>query len=352
MSSRRIRPYYRVNFNVNKSVLFPIMLVLILVNIYYSIKVASIISAASSAAAAFADIRQSELQGESLIGDMSFFINANQLLFGLACFGYITLQKVALKATLREHPTYSIKHTNANKYICLSGVYLSLLVSLLDGSRAFFLNALLTFLFAVNLLKLISLNKIFFIVIGVLLLFSLTFSIFRPEVDGFNDGIKYTALYLSGGIGSLDYVLRGEAKVYWQDYESLANKLSLIGLPFGGYDLKELRMDFVDLADGYQTNVYTALGVYYEYMGAAIIFFSFIVGAAMKYFSWLSKKGAVGLYLYSFFLSAMVLSIFHDYFLSTTYFMIKIFILLALIKIIDMALDKFLSQLKINLAGK
>jgi len=113
----------------------------------------------------------------------------------------------------------------------------------------------------------------------------------------------------------------------------MANKVGALGLPFGGYDLVA-PMEYVELADGYTTNVYTSLGVYYYYMEYTSLLFALFIGGFTQYFYWLSKKSALGLLAYSFCLSAIVLSIFHDYFVSFGYFVFKIFLVLFCIHVL------------------
>ena len=141
---------------------------------------------------------------------------------------------------------------------------------------------------------------------------------------------------VSGGLGSLDYVMRGDTIVYWRDIESLANKIEVLGFPLGGFDLLAMQMNYVDLPGEYNTNVYTALGVYYQYFGYASLAFAFLVGGLFKYLSSASKKGVIWVYSYSFYLTALVLSIFHDYLVSTTYFLFKIIFICLFLNFLEM----------------
>lgn len=328
---------YKRNFPHTTSVskLAFIVSILVFINLFYALQVFIFLLNSGSVSQAFSEIRQSALQGAPVIKNTFFYININQLLFGISAFGYVLVKKNKSKPSNIDSQASIKSNKDRLSYMFMIGVLTSLFVSLLDGSRSFFLSALLALLFILYELAIVKLRQIIVLLLLVIILFSATFSFFRPDTgDDLGVGFKYFALYFSGGLGSLDHVIAGDVKVFWNDLESVANKIGYLGLPFGGYDLTT-SMDYVDLPDGYGTNVYTSLGVYYDYMGYFSLFFALFVGGLTQYFCWLSKRSALGLFVYSFCLSAIVLSIFHDYFVSFGYFVLKIFLVLFGIRILE-----------------
>ena len=328
---------YKRNFphTTSASKLAFIASILVFINLFYALQVFILLLNSGSVPQAFVEIRQSALQGAPVIKNTFFYININQLLFGISAFGYVLVKRNKIEPSNIDGKASTKNNKSRLSHVFMVGVLTSLFVALLDGSRSFFLSALLALLFILYELAIVKLRQIIVLLLLVIIIFSATFSFFRPDAgDDLGVGFKYFALYFSGGLGSLDHVIAGDVKVFWNDLESVANKIGYLGLPFGGYDLTT-PMDYVDLPDGYGTNVYTSLGVYYDYMGYFSLFFALFIGGLTQYFCWLSKRSALGLFVYSFCLSAIVLSIFHDYFVSFGYFVLKIFLVLFGIRILE-----------------
>ena len=286
-------------------------IVLILIAIFYSSQLLLYIFSGDSLSSSILGIRNSNLSGDPVIKYYNFYVGAIQLLFGIGLLAYLI--------------NY-YKHNNRGNAIYLFCIWLALITSLFDGSRAFFLVSVVWFLVLSVIISNIKLGALFVYLAAVLLLFSLTFSIFRPVSEGLSEGAKYTAIYLSGGVGALEFAIRNEVTVYWQDLESILNKFVSLGLPFESYDLSKLRMEFVDLDKDYQTNVFTALGVYIQYFGYLYPFVAFIYGFIGGYLSFLCRRIIAGKYLYSLFLCTLIFSLFHEYVLSLSYYLIKIFL--------------------------
>lgn len=313
-----------------------LVIVLAFANIYYAVNILTFLTISGSVVSALDEIRQSALQGNPVIDGMSYFVNANQLLFGLATLGFVLVKQRRVSYSMKYRSRLFSGYTINSDWLFSFGICLALGVSVLDGSRSFFMSAILTLLFILYQLKLVRFWRVVFICIVLLFVFAVTFPIFRPDVANSLEGLKFVFVYISGGLGSLDYVMRGDTIVYWRDIESLANKLEAFGLPLGGFDLLAMQMDYVDLPAGYSTNVYTALGVYYQYFGYASLAFAFLVGGFFKYLSSASKKNVIWVYIYSFYLTALVLSIFHDYLVSTTYLLFKILFICLVLNFLEM----------------
>ena len=233
------------------SLLASLVIVLVLANIYYAVNVLTFISYSGSIVSALNEIRQSMLQGDPVIDGMSYFVNANQLLFGLATLGFVLVQQRRVTYSMKYRSRFFSGYAVKSNWLFVFGICLALGVSMLDGSRSFFMSAILMLLFTLYQLKLVRLRRIIFICIVVLFLFAVTFPIFRPDVANTLEGLKFVFVYIFGGLGSLDYVMRGDTIVYWRDVESLANKLEAFGLPLGGLDLLAMQMDYADLPGGY-----------------------------------------------------------------------------------------------------
>lgn len=308
--------------------------VLLLVTLIYCGLVFLHLMGSSSIAIGIVDIRQSSINGDPVIGFASLFTNSIQFLFGLSIYGYIL---VTVNTYCNSNHKSSLKNLIFEKSNLLFKVCIcaSLFASLLDGSRSFFINAFLILLFILLKFNAIKYKHLILIIIILSIVFSLSFSFFRPEVNDSLDGFKYLMVYFSGGIGALDYVVNQQAVVYWQDLESIANKLGAIGLPVGGYDLQSLRMESVELGNDFNTNVYTALGVYYRYMEYWSVFFAIFIGYIYRYSSWLSRKSPLGLLGLAFFMAALALSVFHDYVLANGYYLLKIIFILSIIRFFE-----------------
>lgn len=291
-----------------------------IITLIYSSQMIIHILSFDSLATAFLDIRRANLSGEPVVSFYNFYIGIAQLLLGIGLLGYLI--------------NY-YKSNNTNNKIYLFSIGLSLITSLFDGSRSFLLTGVIWFLVLSVLINNIKLKTLMIYLSIILILFSITFSIFRPVGDDLITGFKYTGIYISGGVGALELAIKNQIIVYWQDLESILNKFALFGLPVGGYDLSELRMEFVYLDNEHQTNVFTALGVYIQYFGYFTLFIGFIIGFLGGYLSYLSQRNLIGKFLYSLFICSIVLSLFHDYILSFSYYVFKIFIVLSILFILE-----------------
>lgn len=311
---------------------------LIFFDIIYVLKVIKYMLHSDSISEALYEIRQSTLDGNSVIKNISLYINVNQLTFGLCSFGYVALKEIRVKCETQGATKSNERKIIRKPYLLfIIGVLMSITISLLDGSRSFFLSGSITFLFILYQLSIINMRHIAIFFVSFAFLFSASFATFRPDSgsNNFSDGLKYSAVYFSGGVGSLAYALGGEPRIYWSDLEALKNKLQFIGFPIERRALESHKSDYFSIGDGYQTNVYTALGIYHKYMGYGSFVFAFFVGVFISYMSFKSRNSILGLYCYSFYLSAIVLSVFSDYFLSFSYFLVKILLILLLIWMLE-----------------
>lgn len=290
--------------------------ILFLITLIYSLQMIMHILSFDSLATAFLDIRRANLSGEPVVRFYNFYIGIAQLLLGIGILGYLV--------------NY-YKFNNINNKIYLFSIGLSLISSLFDGSRSFLLTGVIWFLVLSVLINNLKLKTLIIYLVIILILFSITFSIFRPIGDDLVTGFKYTGIYISGGVGALESAIKNQIIVYWQDLESILNKFALLGLPIGGYDLTQLKIDFVYLDNEYQTNVFTALGVYIQYFSYFALFIGFIIGFIGGYLSFLARRNLIGRFLYSLFICSIVLSLFHDYILSFSYYVFKIFVVLIIL---------------------
>ncbi len=294
--------------------------ILFFITLIYSFQMIIYILNFDSPSSAFLDIRRSNLAGVPVVSFYNFYVGISQILLGLGIIGYLM--------------NY-YKNNNSKNKIYLLSIFLSLFTSVFDGSRSFLMTGFIWFLVLSVLIGNIKLKTLLIYLSIILIIFSLTFSIFRPVEDDLLTGFKYTGIYISGGVGALELAIKDQIIVYWQDLESILNKFGLLGLPVGGYNLSELSIDFVSLDDEHQTNVFTALGVYIQYFNYFTPFIGLIIGFIGGYLSFLSKKSLIGKYIYSLFICSIILSLFHDYILSFSYLLLKIFIVLFVIFILE-----------------
>ncbi len=268
-------------------------------------------------------MRRASLAGEPLIPGSRFYLQINTILMMLSLYG--------ISVSLFYPATSKVGTYKKQFYV----IYIiTVLSSVMDGSRNMFISGVL-YLLALNLAYgRLSVKSLSFYMIGIFFVFSLTFSAFRGDAGSksFLDTANYTFVYASGSVGSMQFALQRDVEVFWQDLESLSNKFHSLGLPTPHFELTELRMDFVDLPGGtYQTNVFSAFAVYYQYLGYVVgIYFIFFLGwfSGLLYRSRL--KSPFLMTTYSFFWAAIVLSVFHEYFLSTFYMTVKLMILIFL----------------------
>lgn len=307
--------------------------VLSAVSIYYAFQVATYILGSGVGALALAEIRQAALNGEPVIANGNALITIVQMNFCLSLLGYTYDRRTG-------QPQRNVTAKAANKkvqrrtrgfFVCAA---LSLVISLLDGSRAFFLMGAMCIVFSQLIIGVYPLRRAVMFAVIFVIVFSVTFPFVRPEVESAFDGFKYTMIYFAGGVGSLGHALSGEVHVYWQDFEAIMNKIGSVVPGVGGYDLTVLRMDMIDIADGLQTNVYTALGVYHEYLGIMTAPFALLVGGVLTYLGRLARHRAGFAFTYAFYAAATVLSLFHEYYLATSYLLLKVAALVLLLRVL------------------
>jgi len=189
--------------------------ILIFINLFYALQVFNFLLNSDSVAQAFVEIRQSALQGAPVINGIFFYVNANQLLFGISVFGYILLKRNKNELSIVDNRAGIKNNQGRLSYVFMTGILISLLVTLLDGSRSFFLSALLALLFILYELSIIKLRQIIAFLMLFIILFSATFSFFRPEAgNDLYEGFEYFALYFSGELGSLDHVITGDVNFF------------------------------------------------------------------------------------------------------------------------------------------
>lgn len=307
------------------------------ISLYYSFLVFSYIMNSGIGFLALAEIRQAALGGEPVIADGNVLITAVQMNFCLSLLGYI-YEKAQASANVESAASRAAvesgiiaPHSRAARRFLIVAI-VSLLISLLDGSRSFLLMGGICVVIAQLVIGVYRVRRAVMFFAAFVTVFSVTFPIVRPEVESAFDGFRYTMVYFAGGIGSLDYALGNAVRVYWQDYEAIANKVSALLPSVGGYDLSGLRMDMVNIGNDLQTNVFTSLGVYHEYLGWAFtMIFALIAGAALAWIGRLARHRPGYLFVYSFYAAATVLSLFHEYYLATSYLLMKVGVVMILI---------------------
>ena len=170
--------------------------ILVFINLSYALEVFVLLLNSGSIPQAFVEIRQSALQGVPVIKNTFLYINLNQFLFGISAFGYILVKKNKNKFSNIGSQASIKNNKDRISYVFVVGISIALLVSLLDGSRSFFLSALLALLFILHELAIVGLRKIIVLLVSLIILFSATFSFFRPDAGGdLSLGFKYLALY-------------------------------------------------------------------------------------------------------------------------------------------------------------
>lgn len=324
----------RVPAQVRPSGLVAAVVVLSAASVYYAFQVVSYIVGSGIGVLALAEIRQAALGGDPVIANGNALITAVQMNFCLALLGYI-YEKLALQKQRQSVPATSTLQGSRRARRFFMCAVASLLISLLDGSRAFFLMGMICIVISQLIIGVYRVRMAVLFFIAFVTIFSVTFPFVRPEVKSSFEGFKYTMVYFAGGIGSLDYALAGTVRVYWQDFEVIMNKLGGFLPGVGGYDLTTLRMDMVDVAPGLQTNVYTALGVYNEYLGIATAPFAVLMGALLTYVGRLARRSAGHLFVYAFAAAATILSLFHEYYLATSYLLFKVSVVVILLKMLS-----------------
>lgn len=318
------RRFFSIGAKNNISALRNLVFILMPFELFYILKCVFLTAEYGGITSFLFAIRQASLTGDPLILGSRFYLQINSILLMLCLYG--------ISVSIFYPATSKTRAYKRQFYV----IYIiTMLSSVMDGSRSIFIAGVL-YLLALNLAYgHLSVKLLSFYFIGMLFVFSLTFSVFRGDAGSksFLDAANYTFVYVSGSVGSMQFALQKDVEVFWQDLESLSKKLFSIGLPVPNFEMTELRMDFVDLPGGvYQTNVFSAFAIYYQYFGYIVgVYFSFFLGwfSGIVYRSRL--KSPFLMTIYSFFWAAIVLSVFHDYFLLTFYMTVKLFILVFLI---------------------
>lgn len=308
------------------------------ISLFYSFLVAGYILNSGIGFLALAEIRQAALGGEPVIANGNLLITAVQMNFCLSLLGYIYEKSLVTSNRVSGKDVANLAHVRAARRFIIIAIA-SLVISLLDGSRSFLLMGAICVVIAQLIIRVYRVRVAVIFFLAFVTVFSVTFPIVRPEVESAFDGFRYTMVYFAGGVGSLDYALADKIRVFWQDFESIANKLGGV-LPFlGRYDLSALRMDMVDIGNNLQTNVFTSLGVYNEYFGWFTIIFAFFAGLCLGWVGRLAQLRYGYLFIYSFYAAATVLSLFHEYYLATSYLLLKVGIVIAVLHVIDYCLQ-------------
>jgi oligosaccharide repeat unit polymerase len=310
--------------------------VLIAIVFLYFSQMFKIISSYPSIGAGLLDIRYENLAGEPVIPLYSIYINAIQVLFAFGVLGVCisTVNRLSCRVFLY--------------YMFCVG--LAAFASLLDGSRSFFVMGILWIVAALYWQRVISIKLLLSLVLVLIFIFSITFSMFRPVAGGLSTGLMYASLYFSGGVGAFGVVFDfspDDLGIYWQSLELLTNKLSLLGFPIEEHKIYNLRNDFVYISDDLKTNVFTSLGLYYWYLGYYMFVMALITGFIGGWLMKLSKSTYFGMWMYPLFLCALVMSLFHDYYLPYGYYILKVILCLVVIKILSLPL-----QLAMNLTTR
>ena len=178
------------SFTASPALLASLVIVLIFANIFYAANIFTFFWLSGSVVSALDEIRQSALQGTPVIDGMSYFVNANQLLFGLATLGFVLVQQRRISCSMKYRSGVFSGYAIKSNPLFVFGICLALVVSVLDGSRSFFMSAILTLLFILYQLKLVRFRRVVFICIITLFVFAVTFPIFRPDVANSLEGLK------------------------------------------------------------------------------------------------------------------------------------------------------------------
>lgn len=301
-----------------------------IISLWYAAMVVMYISGSGIGLLALAEIRQAALAGEPVIANANTLVTAVQMNFCIALLGYIEARPALMPARGQAVPTAATRWRVRLFFWC---ALVSLFISLLDGSRAFFLMGAICLVIAQLIIGIYRIRRAMLFALAFIIVFSITFPFVRPEVDDAFDGFRYTMVYFAGGVGSLDKALDGSVRVYWQDFEAIANKLGAIIPGMAFYDLGSLRMDMVNLTDGLQTNVFTSLGVYHEYLGWITFPFAVLAGALLTLSGRMARSATGYLFIYAFYAAATILSLFHEYYLSTSYLLLKVAVVVTLLRL-------------------
>lgn len=272
--------------------------------------------------------RVSVIDGDVIIPFYNIYIGILQITFGLGL--YILVRESIY------HPDYKLNR----KVFYLT--IITLILTLADGSRSFFMMSFISFfIFLIHFSK-IKISTAIYTLFIVTLLFIFSFGILRGTEKGFIVGLNYLVVYISGGIKAFNYVVNDNLNVFWWDLASISNKIYSLGLIDTYSDLSDAKLEFVTFNDNYQTNVFTALGVYYSYFGYAMYFyvFAFAFFSNYLYRNFLKKISPISVFLFLIFINASIFSVFHDYSINLIYYLFKVLVVFTLIYMVSFLFSK------------
>lgn len=304
----------------NYQVHYLFLMILTLVNAYYFLQV--IFQVLTIGPQFFFLYRMSVIEGNALIPFYSFHIGILQVTFGLAT--YLLVRRMS-------------EYEGRMFFLYLVTLF-TLILTLADGSRSFFMMGIVTFISLLLYTRSIKLSHAVFSLAIISILFILSFSFIRGTEDSFLVGLDYLIVYLSGGIRALNFVVNGSVVIPWGDLLSINNKFHSIGLSSAYYNVKDMSLEFIDYNEYYQTNVFTALGVYYRSFGYAFLLYVFLFGLASQflYSRFLNRVSVFSVFCYLIFINAIVFSVFHDYTINLAYYLLKVSFVLGVISLLSL----------------
>lgn len=309
----------------NYQVHYLFLMILTLVNAYYFLQI--IFQVLTIGPQFFYLYRMSVIEGSALIPYYSFHIGVLQITFGLSTY--------LLVSRLSEY--------ESSMFFLYLVTLFTLILTLVDGSRSFFMMGIVTFISLLLYARKIKLSHAIFSLVIISILFILSFSVIRGTEDSFIVGLDYLIVYLSGGIRALNFVVNGSVEVPWGDLLSINNKFHSIGLSSAYYNVKNMPLEFIDYNEYYQTNVFTALGVYYSSFGYAFLLYAFLFGLVSQflYSRFLNRVSAFSIFCYVIFINAIVFSVFHDYTINLAYYLLKVSFVLGVISLLSLLACSF-----------
>lgn len=254
-------------------------------------------------------IRLSSLSGEYVISNYPMYVNVIQISSAFSMFCLIYSKVAGWRWRFL--------------FFCLL-FSISVISSLFDGSRSFFILGFFWFLIVLVLMGIIGVKLLIILVVFFLVLFALTFSIFRPVDSSLFVGFSYLALYFSGGVGALLSAISFDVDLGWQTVDLMVNKFKV--LFYSEQRIVVEQNEFTYLEGGLKTNVYTALGIYWQYFGFYTFLLSLLYGFIGGVLSASARTNVMALWMYTLFLCTVGLSVFSDYFITYGYFVIKFLI--------------------------
>lgn len=269
----------------------------------------------------------SVIDGSALIPYYSFHIGVLQVTFGLST--YLMVSRLS-------------EYEGSMLFLYLVTLF-TLILTLVDGSRSFFMMGIITFISLLLYSRKIKMSHAIFFLVIISILFILSFSVIRGTEDSFLVGLDYLVVYLSGGIRALNFVVNGSVEVPWGDLLSINNKFHSIGLSSVYYNFRNMPLEFIDYNKHYQTNVFTALGVYYSSFGYAFLLYVLLFGLVSQilYSRFLNRVSNFSIFCYVIFMNAIIFSVFHDYTINLVYYLLKVSFVLGVISLLSLCVYYF-----------